>query len=106
MFLFVPTHWQVPESASVKVIKEGTEPPLFKQCYEKWTALVLPKAAPRSFSGASGLPPSPTVERKVTDAMAMVKAQKEAGSEDKVHLVTTSPLTGPRQHRSEPPGAL
>ena len=75
----------LPESTPVKVIKEGTEPPLFKQAFSEWTKPALPSTplAPRSFSGAPGSTPPPPRAKATPDVASLVRRSKEAGAEDK-----------------------
>jgi hypothetical protein len=71
---------KLPPSTSQKVVKEGTEPPLFKQCFHRWNAVAAPMPAPRASTG------SPRA-KEVVDVEALVRAAK--GGEPEPEVVET-----------------
>ena len=64
--------------ASLKVVKEGTEPALFTQAFHRWAAISLP--TPEQL----GRTPSGTIRRasEVVDVEALVRSAKRAAADD------------------------
>jgi len=67
---------QLPASATHKVVKEGTEPPLFTQAFRRWAALAVPR--PSSVSS----PTQPRRASELVDVEAMVRSAKAADNQE------------------------
>jgi villin 1/advillin len=78
---------KLPASAPQKVVKEGTEPPMFKTCFFRWSAPPVLAPAPRASASAS-----PRAKETV-DVEALVRSAK-AASADSEPAVIEQPGSG------------
>ena len=71
----------LPASAPQKVVKEGTEPPMFKTCFYRWSAPPVLAPAPRASSSSSPR------AKEVVDVEALVRSAKAAAAEAEAEVV-------------------
>jgi len=76
----------LPANAGLKVVKEGTEPPLFTQAFHRWAAVVVPKPGDflRSASGTIRTVSEVNVEDLVRSAK---QAAKDEGNDEASQVV-------------------